>query len=482
MAKIEQSIEVDVPVTKLYQQMMQFQDYPKFMDSVREVRQKGDAHLQWRGEKGGKETEWESEITEQIPDKVIAWRNTSGPKNIGRATFQVVSDDKSRITLSVDSDEPASGEVGKAAKQRLERDLQRFKEVLEAEVGAAGNVRHRAAGTDADTLSDNLGRNGGSTHESGYASAQAGSKTFKQQPDQSYFRSEEKMAQQSGSMQFSGESGQSRSQTTQQGSNAMAQLWAQPARMMSQITNTFGEMPARMMEQEASMLQRSFVSPQAWLPTVIDAWEEPFVMMRKISEEMDQFFGKVMQHPMSKISQNGKSVSIVSRKWTPTIEVSQRGNEMLICADLPGLTKADVQLKVHDDKLTIEGERCEDGSSQYAQGYHRTERSYGRFYRAIPLPQGVDGHQAQAKMRDGVLEITVPMRGQQQHGARLEIQEADEGDLREQQATRQQNEVHAQQRDLQQTPQSQQRDLHQNEQHDGQQRQSGTSVRARVDV
>ncbi|GAA4033948.1 hypothetical protein GCM10022212_36450 [Actimicrobium antarcticum] len=187
-----------------------------------------------------------------------------------------------------------------------------------------------------------------------------------------------------------------------------------------------------MLEQEASMLQNSFASSGSWLPNVFNAWEEPFVMMRKVSEEMDQYFGKMMQAPMGKIAQNYAGGSSSGRNWTPTVEVAQLGDQMVICADLPGLTKEDVQLKVHEDKITIQGERREENISQDVDGYHRTERSYGRFYRSIPLPEGVDGSEAEAKMRDGVLEITIPLPQGRQRGIRLDIREAQEGELREQ--------------------------------------------------
>ena len=297
------------------------------------------------------------------------------------------------------------------------------------------------------------------------------------------------MAEQGGSMQFSGEVNQSRSPSQQNNPGMLAQAWAQPSRIMSQMTNTLGQMPARMLEQEASMLQRSFVSPQAWLPNLMTAWEEPFVMMRKMSEEMDQFFGKVLQRPMSKIGQSRTPTGIVARNWTPTIEISQRGNEMVICVDLPGLTKADVQLQIQEDCLTIEGERSEESVNHSAHGYHRTERSYGRFYRAIPLPEGVDAHAAQAKMRDGVLEITVPMYHQPRQGKCLEIKDAQEGELRDQQDPqrtqaqddRQQREQQAVQNAKQQRDQ-QQRDPQLRDQASDSQRQSSPSVRVEAKV
>lgn len=280
------------------------------------------------------------------------------------------------------------------------------------------------------------------------------------------------MANQGDSMQFSGEVNQSRPPSQQSQPSMLAQAWSQPNRIMSQMTHALGQMPARMLEQEASMLQKSFVSPQAWLPTMLNVWEEPFVMMRKMSEQMDQFFGKVLQQPIGKIGQGHSGIA--TRNWTPTVEISQRGNEMVICVDLPGLTKDDVQLQVHDDKLTIEGERREDTSSQTAQGYHRTERSYGQFYRAIPLPEGVDGHAAQARMRDGVLEIVVPIQNQQRKGARLEIREAKEGELREQ------REQHANQQTGQQR--DQQTGQHRDQSPEAQSRQGATGVRVEAKV
>ncbi|MEO7558744.1 MAG: SRPBCC family protein, partial [Nitrosospira sp.] len=80
---IEESIEVNVPVSTVYNQWTQFEDFPKFMKGVLEVRQLDDTHLHWCAEVAGKEEEWDAEITEQIPDKRIAWRSTSGAQNAG---------------------------------------------------------------------------------------------------------------------------------------------------------------------------------------------------------------------------------------------------------------------------------------------------------------------------------------------------------------------------------------------------------------
>ena len=125
MAKIEKKIEVNVPVRTAYNQLAKFEDHPEFMGGVRAIKQKDNVHAHWRVEKGGTEFEWDAEITEQVPDQVIAWKNTIGPKNIGQVVLQASAVDKTRVTVSMDTDESSTGEIGKAAKQRLGRDLQK---------------------------------------------------------------------------------------------------------------------------------------------------------------------------------------------------------------------------------------------------------------------------------------------------------------------------------------------------------------------
>ena len=251
-----------------------------------------------------------------------------------------------------------------------------------------------------------------------------------------FFILENTMSEQNGSMQFSGDLGQSRSPSSGSSSGGsspaqFAQAWAQPARMLSQMSSAFGQMPVRMLEQEASMLQKSFVSPQNWLPNVMNVWEEPFVMLRKLSEEMDQYVSRLMQGPMA---ESGQRQLIGKQQWTPTVDMAQHGNEIVIRADLPGLARSDVKLQLHEDKLTIEGERHAE-SRQQAEGYHRVERVQGRFFRSIPLPEGVDAQSVHASMRDGVLEITVPLRHLEQ-GVKLEIRERSEEEQGEQAALR----------------------------------------------
>ncbi|HEV7619583.1 MAG TPA: SRPBCC family protein [Burkholderiaceae bacterium] len=136
MATLEKSIEVNVPVNTAYNQWTQFEDFPKFMEGVKEVRQLDDTHVHWHAEIAGKDKEWDAEITEQIPDQRIAWRSTTGTPNSGIVTFEKISDDKTRITLRMDYEpEDVMEKAGDAAgvlSRRVEGDLQRFKEFIES--------------------------------------------------------------------------------------------------------------------------------------------------------------------------------------------------------------------------------------------------------------------------------------------------------------------------------------------------------------
>ena len=88
MASIEKSVEVNVPVRTAYNQWTQFEDFPRFMQGVDQVKQLDDKRLHWKAQIAGKDKEWDAEIYEQIPDKRIAWRSIAGAPNNGIVTFQ----------------------------------------------------------------------------------------------------------------------------------------------------------------------------------------------------------------------------------------------------------------------------------------------------------------------------------------------------------------------------------------------------------
>ena len=143
MAQIEKSIEVKVPVRTAYNQWTQFEQFPKFMEGVEEVRQLDDKRLHWRASIAGKTEEWQAEIVEQTPDKVVAWRSTTGAENGGHVSFTAKGADATQITLRLDYDpegmvESVGDKLGFVSR-RVEGDLERFKEFIEgrgAETGA----------------------------------------------------------------------------------------------------------------------------------------------------------------------------------------------------------------------------------------------------------------------------------------------------------------------------------------------------------
>jgi HSP20 family protein len=143
----------------------------------------------------------------------------------------------------------------------------------------------------------------------------------------------------------------------------------------------------------------------------------PFSFMRRFGEGMEQLFAEfggsgLMPRGFGEIS-----------AWTPQIEMFQREGQLIIRADLPGLKKDDVQVELRDDSVVVRGERQEERKEE-REGFYRTERSYGSFYREIPLPVGVDTDKATANFRDGVLEITMPAAQGEGRGRQLEIRDS----------------------------------------------------------
>jgi len=149
MSSITESIEVNVPVRTAYNQWTQFEEFPRFMDSVQEVQQLSDTRLHWRAKVAAKEEEWDAEITEQVPDKRIAWRSTSGVRNAGVVTFHRLSDNSTRITLQMDYD-PQSfteqiGDALGAVRMEVRGNLKRFKEMIEGRGTESGAWRGTVA-------------------------------------------------------------------------------------------------------------------------------------------------------------------------------------------------------------------------------------------------------------------------------------------------------------------------------------------------
>jgi uncharacterized membrane protein len=153
VATVEQSIDVNVPVRVTYDQWTQFEEFPRFMEGVKSVRQLDDTHLHWTAEVAGEEKEWDAEISEQHPDERVAWQSTSGARNAGVVTFHRLDDDHTRVTLQMDVEPEGivetAGEALGFLDRRVKGDLKHFKAFVEerrAPTGAwRGNVESRSS-------------------------------------------------------------------------------------------------------------------------------------------------------------------------------------------------------------------------------------------------------------------------------------------------------------------------------------------------
>ncbi|TMC75487.1 MAG: SRPBCC family protein [Chloroflexi bacterium] len=135
MPTVKKSIEVNVPVRIAYDQWTQFEVFPRFMEGVEAVQQLDDKRLHWRAKIAGKVEEWDADIVEQVPDRVISWRSTSGARNQGTVRFAPLGDNKTRIELEMHW-EPKDvtervGDVLGADDLRIQGDLERFKKFIE---------------------------------------------------------------------------------------------------------------------------------------------------------------------------------------------------------------------------------------------------------------------------------------------------------------------------------------------------------------
>lgn len=148
--------------------------------------------------------------------------------------------------------------------------------------------------------------------------------------------------------------------------------------------------------------------------------ENPASFMRRFSDEMDRLFGdfgmtRWFERELPMLPKATETF------WTPKIDIFEREGNFIVRADLPGLTKNDVKVEITNEMITLNGERHDEKEETF-EGYYRSERNYGKFYRYIPLPEGGAVDKAVASFKNGVLEVKVPLMKQEEPKARrLEI-------------------------------------------------------------
>ena len=153
MARVEKTIDVDVPVRTAYNQWTQFEEFPRFMEGVHEVTQMDERRLHWRADVGGQDQEWDAEIREQVPDQKIIWKSTSGAGNAGMVTFDQLGPSKTRVHLEMSYDpegfvENVGDKLG-VISRRVEGDLERFKSFIEERGAESGGWRGEIRNEDA---------------------------------------------------------------------------------------------------------------------------------------------------------------------------------------------------------------------------------------------------------------------------------------------------------------------------------------------
>jgi HSP20 family molecular chaperone IbpA/uncharacterized membrane protein len=365
MSTLEQTIDVNVAPQVAFSLWTRFEDFPRFMEGIREVRRLDNNRVHWRAVRHEHEVEWDSEITEQIPDQLIRWRDLSGEYG-GSIMFEPLQAGQTRIRMHMEFDAlPVDRE--QRLTQRIAGDLERFKQM--AERGDTVQVRSTAgAYASADATASPVGKTVGQTgEERAEAEASAGGGA--------------------GAGNQSSQPGQSG-----QGPDTKAEGGARSS------------------------------GPQAWLRNQFAGWDDPIGLVRKVTDEVDQLFARFIGRPSATKSGEGGEGGVAG-KWMPAVEILQRGDRLVICADLPGIGRDSVDVEIQRDRVVIEGERKEEPQPSDVPGFRRSERSYGPFHRTVPLPEGVDPDSARATMRDGVLEISLRMpTPAERRGKRLDIQ------------------------------------------------------------
>jgi len=152
----------------------------------------------------------------------------------------------------------------------------------------------------------------------------------------------------------------------------------------------------------------------------------PFAWMRQMQDQLDRAFSSIWSSGSGTTASWTTGNVFGPSDWSPAVDMFQRGNDLVIRADVPGLTKDDITVDIADDQLTIRGERRYDHEEE-RDGVFRNERSYGSFCRVIPLPQGAIADSAKATFNNGVLEIVVQAPSfDVRRGRRIEVTEGSE--------------------------------------------------------
>ncbi|KLU11438.1 SRPBCC family protein [Kocuria sp. SM24M-10] len=143
--KVEKTVVVDVPLSTVYNQWTQFEDFPQFMNGVKSVRQLSDSRLEWVAEIGGVRRQWEARIVDQVPDSRVSWAATEGATNAGTVMFHDAGNGRTEVHLVLEYEPEGlvekAGDKLNVVENQAEGDLERFKKFIEDEGYATGAWR-----------------------------------------------------------------------------------------------------------------------------------------------------------------------------------------------------------------------------------------------------------------------------------------------------------------------------------------------------
>jgi uncharacterized membrane protein len=139
MSSVVETIDVAAPIRAVYNQWTQFEEFPKFMEGVTEIRQVSDTLTHWVVEIGGVRREFDARITEQRPDERVAWTSVDGPRHAGVVTFHRLDADHSRVTAQMEIEPEGAAETvadkAGVVERRVKGDLARFRDFMEDRAG-----------------------------------------------------------------------------------------------------------------------------------------------------------------------------------------------------------------------------------------------------------------------------------------------------------------------------------------------------------
>jgi HSP20 family protein len=163
--------------------------------------------------------------------------------------------------------------------------------------------------------------------------------------------------------------------------------------------------------------------------SVLDRREErrqrrwyPFEMLDELQEEMARLWGSTFPLMPRPLSRPLRRMSLAPTNWMPSVDVYEKGGNLVVKAELPGIKKDDIEVTLDRGDLVIRGERKAESETR-EDHYYRMERSYGTFYRRIPLPAEVKPEQITASYHDGLLEVRIarPTQEQQSRPQRIPL-------------------------------------------------------------